>query len=371
MLSRRRLPVRSDSESRSAAASTAGACIRPGCRESRSRGPETETQRSPCPTASGPAPRPTPRPAPARRWTGPSPGGGCRTARSRSTRAFCRPRCIRSGSSQASSTWAAEPARMVSWEPTGMVSRRPVGRSAAATQTRYSPWRRHSWADSPVMSRSRARTGPAVASSRSSPAAAESSESRGPSTKRPCMSRATSRWCSSATARRCAVGRARPVPATRPASVAGPGLEGGEHQRRLVQHPDPAAAGRPTGGGRVCDGSCPYGNTAVSDHGTQGVQSSPSTMPGPSTRGARSRGTARRSEDGSDTVGEGVGGARRTARPGRAGPALHRPAPRARGDLPPGVRGTSARRPQRTAPRPDPGDRGPQRPDARLGQADR
>ena len=29
--------------------------------------------------------------------------------------AFCRPRCMRSGSSQASSTWAAEPARMVSW----------------------------------------------------------------------------------------------------------------------------------------------------------------------------------------------------------------------------------------------------------------
>ena len=41
--------------------------------------------------------------------------------------AFCRPRCIRSGSSQASSTWAAEPARMVSCEPTGMVSRRPDG----------------------------------------------------------------------------------------------------------------------------------------------------------------------------------------------------------------------------------------------------
>ena len=87
--------------------------------------------------------------------------------------AFCSPRCIRSGSSQASSTWAAEPARMVSCEPTGMVSRRPEGRSAAATQTRWSPWRRHSWADSPVMSRSRASTGPAVASSRSSPAAAD------------------------------------------------------------------------------------------------------------------------------------------------------------------------------------------------------
>ncbi len=50
--------------------------------------------------------------------------------------AFCSPRCMRSGSSQASSIWAAEPARMVSCEPTGMVSRSPEGRSAAATHTR-------------------------------------------------------------------------------------------------------------------------------------------------------------------------------------------------------------------------------------------
>ena len=41
--------------------------------------------------------------------------------------AFCRPRCIRSGSSQASRIWAADPARMVSCEPTGIVSRRPGG----------------------------------------------------------------------------------------------------------------------------------------------------------------------------------------------------------------------------------------------------
>ena len=50
--------------------------------------------------------------------------------------AFCSPRCIRSGSSHASSTWAAEPARMVSCDPTGIVSRSPEGRSAAATHTR-------------------------------------------------------------------------------------------------------------------------------------------------------------------------------------------------------------------------------------------
>ena len=85
--------------------------------------------------------------------------------------AFAKPRCNRSGSSQASSTWAAEPALIESWLPTGIESRRPLGRSAAATQTRTSPCLRNSCDDSPVMSRSRLRIGPAVASSRSSPAA--------------------------------------------------------------------------------------------------------------------------------------------------------------------------------------------------------
>ncbi len=37
---------------------------------------------------------------------------------------------------------AAEPALMVSWVPTGIVSRKPTGRSAAAAHTRMSPWRR-------------------------------------------------------------------------------------------------------------------------------------------------------------------------------------------------------------------------------------
>ena len=58
-------------------------------------------------------------------------------------------------------------------------------------------------------------------------------------------------------------------------------------------------------------------------------------------------------------------------RRGRAGPALHRPAPHPRGDLPAGLRRAAPRRPHGTPPRPDPGDRGPQRPDPRLGQADR
>ena len=48
------------------------------------------------------------------------------------------PRCIRSPSSQASSTCAAEPAVIGSAAPTGTVSRSPLARSAAATQTRTS-----------------------------------------------------------------------------------------------------------------------------------------------------------------------------------------------------------------------------------------
>src|SRR5919107_4806029 len=89
------------------------------------------------------------------------------------------------------------------------------------------------------MSRSRASTGPAVASSRSSPAATESSASRGPSTKRPCRSRATRRWCSSATASRCAVGRASPVAVTRPARVAGPDSSAVSTRAALSRTPTP------------------------------------------------------------------------------------------------------------------------------------
>src|SRR5215212_4961839 len=89
------------------------------------------------------------------------------------------------------------------------------------------------------MSRRRARTGPAVATSRSSPAATDSSARRGPRTKRPCRSRATRRWCSSATARRCAVGRARPVALTKPASVAGPDSRAVSTRAALSSTPTP------------------------------------------------------------------------------------------------------------------------------------
>src|SRR6187200_2805052 len=89
------------------------------------------------------------------------------------------------------------------------------------------------------MSRSRASTGLAASSSRSSPAAVASSRSRGPRTNRPCRSRATRRWCSSAVASRCAVGRARPVAATSEARLAGPASRAPRTMAALSRTPTP------------------------------------------------------------------------------------------------------------------------------------
>src|SRR3954451_10910707 len=213
--------------------------MRPGWRDSRSSGPDTETAAITLPLGerTGADTEATPCSRSPMDWA--QPRRRIPDSAVAENAAFCRPRWIRSGSSHASRIWAADPARMVSCEPTGIVSRRPLGRSAAATHTRCSPCRRHSCADSPVMSRSLARTGPAAARRRSSPAAAASSARRGPSTNRPCMSRATRRWCSSATASRWAVGRARPVPATRPARVAGPDSRAASTRAALSRTPTP------------------------------------------------------------------------------------------------------------------------------------
>jgi len=89
--------------------------------------------------------------------------------------------------------------------PTGTESRNPVNRSAVATQILKSPRRRYSWALSLVASRNAVRAGTPIASNLSSPAAAANSEEREPSTKRPEKSLLTNRWCSRATANRCAV----------------------------------------------------------------------------------------------------------------------------------------------------------------------
>ena len=78
---------RSDSDSRSAAASTAGACIRPGWRESRSSGPGDGDGRDDLAAGGADrARRPTPRPARARRPTATSRDAGCRRGRWRRRR---------------------------------------------------------------------------------------------------------------------------------------------------------------------------------------------------------------------------------------------------------------------------------------------
>ena len=58
--------------------------------------------------------------------------------------------------------------------------------------------------------------------------------------KRPCMSRATSRWCSRATASRCAVGRARPGAGDQTGQRGRPGLERRQNQGGFVEHADSA-----------------------------------------------------------------------------------------------------------------------------------
>ena len=95
---------RSDSDSRSAAAITAGACSRPGCRDSRSIGPETDTEATTFPEAEriGADTEATPGSRSPTLWAQPR----RRTADSVAAVNFapCSPRCRRSGSSQASST---------------------------------------------------------------------------------------------------------------------------------------------------------------------------------------------------------------------------------------------------------------------------
>src|SRR5689334_627363 len=143
----------------SPAATTAAACMRPGERVSRSIGPDTETAaitRPPGPrtgadTEATPGSRSAAVAAQPRRRTWASVVAVNLAPRS--------PRDIRAPSSQASRTWAAEPAVIGSAAPTGTVSRRPLVRSAAATQMRLSACALYSWALSPVTSLSCVRMG--------------------------------------------------------------------------------------------------------------------------------------------------------------------------------------------------------------------
>src|SRR5215218_8149891 len=127
---------RSTSLRRSAAAITAGACSRPGCRDSRSIGPDTLTAAMTLPDGerTGAETEATPGSRSPTEWAQPRRRTAARaTAEKRLPRS---PRCIRSGSSHANSTCAADPALMVSWVPTGTLSRKPDIRSAVATHTR-------------------------------------------------------------------------------------------------------------------------------------------------------------------------------------------------------------------------------------------
>ena len=115
---------------------------RPGWRPMRSMGPEIDTAAMTLPLAprTGAETLATPGSRSPTDWAHPR----RRTAESMVAlkRAPTRPRWRRSGSSQASRTWAPEPPSMDMVAPTGIESRRPMGRSALATQMRTSPWRR-------------------------------------------------------------------------------------------------------------------------------------------------------------------------------------------------------------------------------------
>ena len=122
-------------------------------------------------------------------------------------------------SAQAASTWAADPAFIVSAASIGTVSRRPATGSAAAMHMRWSPTRRYTWALSPV--RSRRSLTISSAARRSGSIRAPHRASLLPSTKRPWPSRSIRPWCSRASAIRCAVGRGSPVAATSSFSLMG------------------------------------------------------------------------------------------------------------------------------------------------------
>ena len=226
-----------------------------------------------------------------------------------------------------------------------MVSRSPTGRSAAATQMRWSPWRRKSWALSPVWSRS-------------------AREHR-------------------------AGGREQPVLAGGRGELAEPGAEHeaalhvAGHQAVVLERdgePVRRRAGQPRGGHELGEGGGPGLESTENDGGlVQDADSArvvhasilpshvmrckflgaPAASPSPrgdTRKGARHGPHAWPRRSGTRTSCD--------VRRGRAGPALHRPPPGARGDQPAGLRRAAARGPAGAAARPHHRDRGPQRPDA-------
>ena len=257
-------------------------------------------------------------------------------------------------SAQASSTCPPEPWSSGITAPSGTVSRRPSGRSCVATHTRWSPSRTYSCALSPVsaLSRCEHRAGRLDQRERRAGRRAPARRAGAPSRNRPSPSRTTS-----------AVALERDREPVR-GRAGQPGLahEIGERAR--------ARAARSRRGCR------PRGRGSARRLGRPRATLSTSLI-----LASHMSETGARAWPMAQTLSEKVWDRHvvHSAR-GRARPALHRPAPRARGHLAAGVRRPAPRRPRRAPARPHGRDDGPQRADRRprpaargpdLGEADR
>ena len=230
---------RSDSESRSAAASTAGACIRPGCRVSRSSGPETETaamilpegERTGAETDATPCLALADRLGPAASADAGERGGGVGGV----LQATVHPLGVLPGEQNLGGGAGAH--RQLGADRDGVAQARgPLGGGDADAVLALAAPQLGGLAGDVAQPRQHGPGGgeqPVLAGG-----GAELGQP-GAEDEPPCMSRATRRWCSRATARRWAVGRARPVPATSPARVAGPDSRAESTRAALSRTPTP------------------------------------------------------------------------------------------------------------------------------------
>ena len=281
-------------------------------------------------------------PARARRPTAPSRGGGCRRARRRRTR--------RSGGRGACAP--GPPTRAAPGRPTRRAwsaGSRPgscrAGRRGVRRRRRrraMSPWRRHSCAVSPVMSRS----APAPAGGRQQPVLAGGGGEFGqPGTEDEAALHVAGDQAVvlQRDGEPVRGGPGQPGAADQSGQGGRPRLEGGEHERGLVENADAGAL-----------------ELSIWQYCRLRSWDARSTLD-------KLNGPSRGSGHGQDTDREGLGRARCPVGRWRTRPPLHRPAPHPRGHQPAGVRRPAARRPDRPPPRPDPRDRGPQRPDRSTG----
>ena len=235
-----------------------------------------------------------------------------------------------------SSTRPAEPRSSGSSAPSGTIHRRPCGdceRDHAAAGVALAHEELHALAGS-VAQRLEHRTGESASGKR--PAAARPSvDEAGPSSNRPSSSRRSRPCSSSATARRWAVARGKPV-----AACSSPSERTRFATRRERRSPCRVRR-RPL--------RCPYRKNSI-----------------PILGGVRPSGRQRQIEHATNRAPcrEGLGSPRGARRTRRTRPAVHRSPPRPRGHQPAGVRRAAARPGAGPPPRPHDRHRGPQRPDA-------